>query len=469
MTLNTKIRELLLLLAIGASLTTGLFALAPTALAASGLKPGATIYGVVPPLFGRQPLRSVTAKLDYLADLGVDVLWLSVMNESDDDSLISYAITDHKKIRPDFGTEEDLKDLVQKAHARGLKVIMDTVPNHTSAGHPYFEEAKEFGKSSPFYDYYEWQDGKPSFYYDWDTLPNLNLRHAPAVRMIVDSFRYWITEFGVDGYRMDVAWGPRKRAPRFWTNAVEELRSLEPNLVLLAEASARDPYYHANGFDLAYDWKEGAGEWAWKEVFSRRAGLAERLHRALVSGQYSQEYTARFLNNNDTGKRFVTRYGAPWTRVAAVLQFTLPGTPVLYTGDEVGAAYDPYEDPSPISFRDRHGLRPLYRKLTALREALPSLHSGEWLPLTMDRSGAAYAYLRRHGSEQTLVALNFGPAREVELELPAGYAWGGPEFTDALSGKALRPQPSADGKKLKLKLAKESALVLVPRSAQKSL
>ena len=464
--LKTKLRELTLLLGMLAFTAAGLYAQAPVA-RAEGLKPGAVIYGVVPPLFGRQPLRSVTAKLDYLADLGVDVLWLSVMNESDDDSHISYAITDHKKIRPDFGTEEDFKDLVQKAHARGMKVIMDTVPNHTSSGHPYFEEVKEFGKNSPFYDYYEWKEGKPTFYYDWDNLPNLNLRHAPAARMIVDSFRYWITDFGIDGYRMDVAWGPRKRAPEFWTKAVEELRALEPDLLLLAEASARDPYYHNNGFDLAYDWNETTSEWSWKDVFSRRAGLAERLHRALVSGRHSQEHTARFLNNNDTGKRFVSRYGVAWTKVAAVLQFTLPGTPVLYTGDEVGAAYEPYEAPAPISFRDRLGLRPLYRKLMALREALPSLHSGDFLPLNMDRSGAAYAYLRRHGEEQALVALNFGPAREVELEMPAGYSWKAVDYTDALTGKAWRLQPGADGKKVSLKLAKEGALVLVPRAKQK--
>lgn len=106
----------------------------------------------------------------------------------------------------------------------------------------------------------------------------------------------------------------------------------------------------------------------------------------------------RFLNNNDTGERFVTRHGVATTRVATVLLHALPGIALLYTGDEVGAEFQPYEEGPPVSWDDPHGLRPLHRRLAALREELPALRRGAFRRVAVvPAHGSAYAFLRDAG------------------------------------------------------------------------
>jgi cyclomaltodextrinase / maltogenic alpha-amylase / neopullulanase len=437
----------------------------PAADPASPLKPGAVIYGVVPPLFGHNPLQAVTERLDYLDDLGVDVIWLSPINSTDDLSSISYSFIDYFEIRPDFGTLEDLKLLVRKAARRGIKVLMDFVPNHTSSGHPWFVVAREKGAASPYYDYYDRDtSGRPTHYFNWSDLPNLNYDHPEVVSTMTSAFQYWIRTAGIGGYRVDVAWGIRQRAPQVWGPLIGELRKVDPGILMLAEAGARDPYYVANGFDLAYDWTEKLGQWAWQPVFERTARAGPLLHAALTEKQNAPQTVVRFLNNNDTGRRFITRYGPEITRAAAVLQHTVPGVPLLFTGDEIGAEYEPYDDRPPLSWEDKHGLRPLYRRLAQLREALPALHSGDFIPLPPAEQSSAYAFLRVADERNwVLIVVNFGRAATATLTPPAEFAqWiADSRLKDALGGEILSPVPDEEGRFI-IRLDAYDAFVLVP-------
>jgi cyclomaltodextrinase len=153
---------------------------------------------------------------------------------------------------------------------------------------------------------------------------------------------------------------PVPSQPDFWPVWRAELKRIRPDLLLLAESSARDPYYFANGFDAGYDWTDRLGEWAWQEVFADPAHIPQRLRAALTNdgaGYDPDAVVFRFLNNNDTGARFITRHGVGLTRVAAALLLTLPGIPGLYTGEEIGAEFEPYAGPPPIRWTDPHGLR----------------------------------------------------------------------------------------------------------------
>src|SRR5207237_899753 len=98
-----------------------------------------------------------------------------------------------------------------------------------------------------------------------------------------------------------------------------------------AEASARDSYYGRHGFDAAYDWTDKLGQWAWQEAFAPGANTASAL-RAAITASASDTLVFRFLDNNDTGERFITRHGVGRTRVAAAMLLTLPGIPGIYTG-----------------------------------------------------------------------------------------------------------------------------------------
>jgi glycosidase len=408
---------------------------------------GAVTYGAVPTLFGEEPLRDLTERLDDLQELGVDAVWISPIQETDDLSDISYATTDFQAIRPDFGTPHDLKALVQEAHARDIKVLLDIAPNHVSQGHPAFVDAEKRGDDSPYYDYFDRDaNGDPTYYFDWEHLKNLNYDNPGVQKMVTSAFDHWVKEYDVDGFRVDAAWGPRQRKPEFWGHLSQHLREVKPDLFLLAEASARDPYYLRNGFNAAYDWTDKLGVPSWSEVFADTGHIGEKLRDAI--GASPKEGVARFLDNNDTGARFITQYGAEKARVAATLLLTLPGLPVVYSGDEVGAEFQPYDDPPPLDWKDQHGLRPHYARLAELREQIPALASGDYTPLPP--AGDAFGFSRQvKGEDPVVVALNFG-ASQQRLHVPKG------RWRDLLSGQVL--QASEKG----LQLPPTSSYVLQP-------
>ncbi len=383
----------------------------------------AVVYGVVPHNFGPRGLRSVIERLDSLQDLGITALWLAPFTATPTPGSHGYAVTDYFRVRRDYGTKQDLRALVRAAHARGMRVLMDFVPNHSSRHHRYLNHVERYGQASPYYDYFlRRPDGAYSHYFHWSHLPNLNYDNPEVRQWMLEASLYWVRECDLDGFRVDAAWGVQQRRPDFWPRWRQELTRLKPDLLLLAEASARDPYWFASGFDAAYDWTEELGQWAWQEVFEDPTQIVTRLHAALTNegqGYPPGARVFRFLNNNDTGKRFLTRYSRQIEQVAALLLLTLPGIPCLYTGQECGAEFEPYRTPGPISWEDPHGLRPYYQHLIALRRTLPALHARPWLPLELHSRGQAYGYLR--GGADTapaLVLLNFSPTpARVEIAL----------------------------------------------------
>ena len=421
----------------------------------------AVVYGVIPPRFGPEPLKAVTARLDALRDLGVDALWLAPINPTDDPGDVSYAITDYFAVRADFGTPEDLRTLVREAHARGIRVLLDFVPNHTSIGHPHHRDAEARGRASR---YWRWYDrdarGNVTHYFDWKHLPNLDYRNVTVREMMKDAFAYWVREYDVDGFRVDAAWGIRQRAPHFWTELQHHLARVKPGIFLLAEASARDPFYVRNGFGAAYDWTGELGKWAWEKVFDDPSRIGRALDAALSLHATPMHRVARFLNNNDTGARFITRHGIAMTRVAAVLMHALPGIAVVYTGDEVGAEFEPYEEGPPVSWVDAHGLRPLYRRLATLREELPALRRGAFRRVAVADQPAAFAFLRDAGpAGRALVVLNFGSAARLRLEVPPG---GRLPSWDAIAQRDVTVR-RAGPRTLEVETGEKEALVLVPR------
>ena len=393
----------------------------------------AIVYGVVPGKFGQPAFNAITKRLDELADLGITALWLAPINVSPPGDY-GYAVVDYFELNPAYGTKEDFQRMVQEAHARGIRVLMDFVPNHSSAQHPYFLSAKEGGPGSPYWDFYDRDEtGEPTHYFDWTHLPNLNYENPEVRRWMLEAFSYWVREFDVDGFRVDACWGVKQRRPDFWPEWRRELKRIKPDLMLLAEASARDPYYFDNGYDVAYDWTEALGKWAWQVVWDayKYRLLAYNLTEALTNGDEGYHEDAlifRFLNNNDTGQRFITKHGPDVTRVATALLLTLPGVPCIYTGDELGEEFHPYQDPGPLGWIEQvPGLREYHKQLIALRKEHPSLHSRRWMPVTLKtgRDQVAYGYLRYHGGYQdpVLVLLNFTAApAELTFALPEEFS-----------------------------------------------
>jgi cyclomaltodextrinase len=421
----------------------------------------AVVYGAVPRNFGTTGLQAVTDRLDNLRDLGVRAIWLSPTYPTLEENF-GYKVVDYFGVRPDYGDKDDLRTLVEQAHARDIRVLMDFVPNHTSEKHCYAEHARAHGPASPYYDFYDRdEDGNITYYFKWVYLPNLNYDNPEVERFMLDAFSYWVREFDVDGFRVDVAWGIKQRKPDFWPMWRREMKRIKPDLLLLAEAGSRDPYYVANGFDAAYDWTDELGHWAWEDVFTEQTGIAARLRNALTDGGAGyppDSLVFRFLNNNDTGSRFITTHGVDVYRVALATLLTLPGLPCLFTGDEVGAEFLPYEDKGPIDWSDPYGLREYVRHLIALRTENPSLYSREW-ELLETKSVDLLAYLRHGGSSDSpiLVLVNYSAtAVEAELSPVEGFA-AGPKMTDLLINELI---PTTGPHALKIPMPAWSARIL---------
>jgi cyclomaltodextrinase len=356
----------------------------------------AVVYAPVPALWGDDGPAAVERRLADLEELGVDALWLWPPASARAPGQ-QYAITDHFELDPSWGPPAAFRSMVEGAHRLGLRVLLDIVPNHLSEHSPYFQDAQRHGRASHAWGFFDRDaDGRPTHYFDWDHLPNLDFDNPEVRRMIVEAFSYWVRELGIDGFRVDAAWGVQQRRPDFWPGLRRELKRIRPDLLLLAEASATDPYWFSHGFDVAYDWTDELGRWAWAAAFESPQEVGKLLAAAIANhpkGYAPGAIVLRFLNNNDTGVRFVDRHGPDLTRVAATLQFTVPGIPALFAGDEIGASYQPYSDLRPIPWRDRHGLRPHYRRLIDLKHRLPAL-GGDRVELLGAAPASALAYLR---------------------------------------------------------------------------
>jgi cyclomaltodextrinase len=315
--------------------------------------------------------------------------------------------------------------LVDEAHVNGLRVILDVVTNHLAEGSAYFSQATRLGVRSAYYAWFERdRSGQVKHYFDWHNLNNLNYDNPEVRAYLTASLAHWIRDFGFDGFRLDAAWAPRERAPEFWPQVRRELRRIDPQVALFAEASGRDPYYSERHFEAVYDWTGKLGEWAWNEVFAAAGATPDlaRLRAALSATTDCAErepLVVRFLDNNDTGARFGTRYGLGQNRAAAALLFTVAGLPVIYAGDEVGASYEPYGG-LPIVWPNNTDLQSLYMRLIALRLGDPALRSGCLNLLSTDRDDSVIAFARRAAGTsgpRSVVAINFSSS-ETAVRLP---------------------------------------------------
>jgi glycosidase len=168
----------------------------------------------------------------------------------------------------------------------------------------------------------------------------------------------------------------------------------------------------------------------------------------------------RFIENNDTGDRFVTAHGPAMTELAATVEFTVPGMPLLYTGQEVGAEYDPYSLAEPVATKDPHSLRPVYDRLISLRRELPALE-GRHIRLVGEGPDSTLAYLRPAvtGGSAALVAVNFSRrARAIPIDPASTASLMGVPLRDALTGE---PVPAMDPSHPALAVPPRSALVAV--------
>ena len=449
---------------------------------------------------GKGDLPGLVSRLDYLndgkpetdQDLGVDALWLMPVFASP--SYHGYDTTDYERVNPDYGTNEDLTRLCAEAHRRGMKIIVDLVLNHTSNQHPWFVDSAS-GPGSPKRDWYVWSPtdlgwGQPwnaagstwhrkngAYYYGlfWAGMPDLNFR-TPAVRAEAKRLAaLWLAR-GVDGFRLDAArhliedgggdgQNDTPETHAFWKEFAAHVRSVRPDAVLVGEAWTETPkiapYYGSTeavpgGDELPLNFDFPMAKHLVEAVqMGESLGIAQTLRE--VADTYPPGATdVPFLTNHDVRRvASVLKGDAGKLRSAAAILLTLPGTPFLYYGEEIGLLngtadgdeakrtpmpwngaagggfttgtpwyrFAPGQDTTHVAAQtgDPGSLLSHYRRWIRVRHASPALARGALRVVRGE--GPVLAFVRSLGQERVLVAHNLGPdPQAVTLEVEATRA-----------------------------------------------
>ncbi|HEY3230107.1 MAG TPA: alpha-amylase family glycosyl hydrolase [Roseiflexaceae bacterium] len=351
------------------------------------------IYQIYPRSFmdsngdGVGDLPGITSRLDYLTWLGVDAIWLSPIFPSPMADF-GYDVADYTGIEPMFGTLADFDRLLAEAHARGLKVMLDFVPNHSSDEHPWFVESRS-SRDNPKRDWYIWRDPAPgggppnnwlSYFgggaWEWDAAtgqyylhlfhkkqPDLNWRNPAVQQAMLDTMRFWLDR-GVDGFRIDVIWLLIKdehfrdnppnpnyastdrplaaQLPLYTADRPEVHEIIATMRRLLDQYDERMmvgeiylpverlvTYYGVNGSGahLPFNFQLILLPWNARAI----GGAIDAYEAALPTDGWPN-----WVLGNHDNHRIASRVGAAQARVAAMLLLTLRGTPTMYYGDEIG-------------------------------------------------------------------------------------------------------------------------------------
>ncbi len=445
-------------------------------------------------------IAGVRENLDYLEDLGITIIYFNPVFEAKSNH--KYDAASFMKIDPHFGTNEEFAAFVADCHSRGIRVIIDLAFNHT--GHTFFAfvDAREKGRESEYWDWYEWKNwpvpgpiewtpANASDYYDcwWNfgQMPDLNFDLArsnpdensvidignaepnrPLVDHLLDAAEFWLAETDVDGYRLDVAadvpfW--------FWELFRERVKATKPNAYIVGELWGESPEY-VNGryFDAVMNYKFFRDPVL--AFFAKGEMPADEFDRSLAPGRliYQDEGVRAMMNlidSHDT-ERFLTTAGGDIRRLKLAMLFgmTYVGAPTIYYGDEIateGLGDPDCRRPFHWAWPEEAGRTEVHayiKSLISLRKAHPCMVSGSYKTLFAD--DRAYAYRRIGPSEDAVVVLNAGGAdRTITLALDTAST----AYVDPLDGSTVPVSMGDEGPTVTVTLPALSGRALVCEDA----
>ncbi|MFO0414601.1 MAG: alpha-amylase family glycosyl hydrolase [Bacteroidota bacterium] len=352
--------------------------------------------------------KAFEKSLPRLKEMGVDILWfmpITPISVQDRKGVLGsyYAVADYTAVNPEFGTMDDWKALVNKAHELGMKVIIDWVANHTGADNRWIKSNPDFFVKGP--------DGKLKFAFDWSDTRDLNYWNPVLKDSMIQSMKFWVTDTKIDGFRCDVA----MEVPRsFWQPALAELKKVKSDLFFLAEAD--DAWIHDAGFHASYGWN---GFHKMKDIASGKSG-ARVLDTVLrhLDEKYPQSYLKMYFTSNHDENSwskadYATMPGAVHAPFAVLTQTWRNTVPLIYAGQE-----EPFLDSLSFFYKDtitfgKYERAPFYKKLLSLRKENPAMAADAgYVKLESNNDDKVYAYLREKNGRKVLVVLNLSDKKQ---------------------------------------------------------
>ncbi|WP_239615125.1 alpha-glycosidase [Cohnella mopanensis] len=401
-------------------------------------------------------LQGIIDHLDYLTELGINAIYFNPLFEATTNH--KYDTTDYMKIDPHFGTNDKMKQLVEACHARGIKVLLDAVFNHSGGKFPPFLDVLENGAESRYADWFhvrefplEVRDRVPTYdaFAFEPHMPKLNTENAAVQEYLLEVARYWIEDIGVDGWRLDVA---NEVDHRFWRQFRDVVKAANPEAYILGEIwHDSQPWLSGDQFDavMNYPLTEAIIDYAVKDIRDGRqfADLVGYLHAAYP--QQASEVAFNLLGSHDTPRLLnLCQEDKQRLKLAYAIPFTLTGTPCIYYGDEIGLTGE--HDPGcrkcmewDETKQDRELFR-FFAELVKLRKEHRALRDGTYQALYSESGDKSVAYAREADGEKFIIVLNADTVQaSVTLPVENGSAY------EVVFGEG---EPSAVGNKLQVSL-----------------
>ncbi|HEX9018813.1 MAG TPA: glycoside hydrolase family 13 protein [Anaerolineaceae bacterium] len=387
--------------------------------------PNVESWGAPPTIRGYQggDLEGIRQKLDYLAELGINTLYLNPIFQSPSNH--RYHTYDYYRIDPWLGDMKAFKALLKDAHQRKMHILLDGVFNHCARGFFAFSDILENDADSPYRNWFHvrrfplraYSPGHARNYEAWwgmKPLPKFNTSNPAARRYLLDAARYWIDE-GADGWRLDV---PNEiDDDDFWAEFRSLVRSANPEAYLVGEIWNVWPRWandtHFDGL-MNYPLRTALLDYLSGKITTLQ--FAEHVEMLLTVYPRENVYAMLNLMDSHDTERALTYLGGDAHKVALAFQFVFgyPGVPCVYYGDEVGLAGGKDPDSRRAFPWDEqtwnHDLRQHIQKLAAVRKDSPALTRGDYRPLLASNTENCYAFARIAAEETVIVAINGGGA-----------------------------------------------------------
>lgn len=372
---------------------------------------------------GTGDLKGLINKLDYLDSLGINAIWLMPVNEGPTEH--GYNVTDYYSIEKDYGKFEDFLKLIKECKKRKIKVLFDWVINHSDSKHPFFSDAVNNPKSK----YSKWYQFTDSTNSNWShfgiekNMPKFNFENREVWNYFLKNLLFWMDpngdgnfDDGIDGIRCDAA----KEIPHtFWNFLRKEIKKINPDFLLLAEvwdgANYLIPFFE-DEFDICFDYPF---YYAMLNYFNKGENNAiERIINKQIQIYPDNFQMVRFLSNHDN-HRPISLFDNDTTKFlqALVLIFTLPGTPLVYYGDELGfiGKTPPENVRQKIDWDNlnqfQNYIPVFYKQLISLRKSNPALSwkfnlKNKSLKFIQSKNDDVLIYLRRNNKSEFLIIIN---------------------------------------------------------------